>query len=393
MAMFIYFLIRSRYFEDRTYSALAAAACGLGLMMKDTLAAYMLGIVAYCAVLALIRLLKKDSDPVKNLAVFSAVTLLIIYPYYIRGLSNIASRPLEASTYKVWFSEYVFKFFTIGLWEYQLGLVFFLLLIAGSVFSFKKFKPRFRIVLLLWIALPNLIFLVMPHWKTTRYLLPVLPAFALISAVGIREMARWKTARYFIAAAAALGLCQVFIIAWRPEILSGMKFGPFRCFNGYDRMIYEMERPQKREEILERNRKMREVREFIERKAAQAGIETARREATLLVLPVEFDMYYMDMDMNFNTYLWFRGSGVKVIEGAGWINSEECLRKLDLLGLFSAAPRKNMLKDEKYLKRFQAEHGVSSGFMTALAGKFSVYDSIKLDDNTYFCVFSKRKYR
>jgi hypothetical protein len=104
--------------------------------------------------------------------------------------------------------------FTAGLIDSQLTPVFFVLFLVGAFLVLRKERPVVKNVLFLWILVPNIILLFLPRNKLPRHLIPMLPAIAVMAALGIRYLwPRWY-GKAIAGTALLLGVVQFFSITY-----------------------------------------------------------------------------------------------------------------------------------------------------------------------------------
>ncbi|MHB9154081.1 MAG: ArnT family glycosyltransferase [Endomicrobiales bacterium] len=208
--MCLYLLIKSRFFEKTGWSVLFGIGAGIGMMVKDPFGAFIIGPVSVGAANVVYRLVKKKFTPAGNFLLFTIVFLLVISPYYGDPsiVKFVLNRPLSEPDPNPWYSFWKLRLYTVGLIDSQLSLPFFLAVLPG-ILPFLRLKNRkIRWSVLSWIIVPNLILIFMPHWSSVRYLLPVQPAFALITALWLGKMVRNTEGKAFFCLLVAIGLFQ-----------------------------------------------------------------------------------------------------------------------------------------------------------------------------------------
>jgi hypothetical protein len=213
MVMSIYFLHRSEYFKITKWSMLFGISCGSGMMIKDPFGAFIIGPIFYGLYLAVKSVLKdKKITSLVNFVIFCIIFYIIIYPYYFKNIYHINSsvliRPMYEDSGLAWYDFRNLRIFTIGLWESQLTPPFFIVFIIGLYYFLKHTDKRLKITLFLWIVIPNITLILMPHWKTARYLMPLLPALAIISSIYVRSLIDMKYGKVIFVLLIALGVVQ-----------------------------------------------------------------------------------------------------------------------------------------------------------------------------------------
>lgn len=207
----IYCLYRSKYFNDLKWSLLFAVSCGIGMLIKETYAGYLIGPVLYALYLAFLRVYKSDYAALKNILVFLALTLIIVSPYYLgeKSMMWVLSAPFREPAAVPWYSFVNIRLITVGICESLLSPPIFTLFVIGAFFFFStRFQNNTKWLLALWIIVPSIAIILSPHWKTARYLMPALPAYAIVAAIGIREITSSKAGRLAVAVLLAVAMLQ-----------------------------------------------------------------------------------------------------------------------------------------------------------------------------------------
>lgn len=215
--MSVYFLLRSESFTEFRWSVLFGIACGWGMMVKPSFGAVILGIIAYPLWQIGAQAYKKKRGPLRNFTVSVLVTALLASPYYFSAQTIMRwyKNPLEEVSPIPWHSWEILRFFTVGICENQLTPPFFMAFLIGLFYYFgKKYSSEIKWITSLWVLVPTLMVLFMPHWKTTYYLLPVLPAYSLIAAVGLASISVKWYGRIVVLLILAAGILQYFGITY-----------------------------------------------------------------------------------------------------------------------------------------------------------------------------------
>ncbi|MFC2092174.1 ArnT family glycosyltransferase, partial [Elusimicrobiota bacterium] len=181
----IYCLLRTDNFLDVKWSVLFGLSLGAGMMTKYPFAAFLAGPVIY----SYIKAVRTDNFKIKriiNVTTATLIGILLSLPRYNHKgmLIKIMTDPFNESI-GPWYAYNNLRKYTLGIIEEQLSPVFFIILVLGLYYFIKKYRNRsVKIIFILWIILPWLILIFMPHRKSTDYVLPYIPAFALISSIG-----------------------------------------------------------------------------------------------------------------------------------------------------------------------------------------------------------------
>jgi 4-amino-4-deoxy-L-arabinose transferase-like glycosyltransferase len=198
VSLSILLLLKSENFSNRIYSLLFGLTVGLGMLTKEIFVVYILGPLSF-SVLTFFPRRGFDSNirlRIKNILFAFFWALLIISFWYIPHLRVVLSKIFEAAyseNIRIYYklpsvlsfaglSFYVTKLVTVVspfyLIAFYLGTVSILLHLKG--------KPNNRniMLLLLWILVSYIILTTAPD-KAECYLLGILPALAMITALGL----------------------------------------------------------------------------------------------------------------------------------------------------------------------------------------------------------------
>ncbi|MBN2407366.1 MAG: glycosyltransferase family 39 protein [Elusimicrobia bacterium] len=217
IAMSVYFLYKSRNFSDLKWSLLFGIACGWGLMLKYSYAAYIAGpfIIALCFLAAETR--KKNYRPLLNLCLSAAAASAIIFPHYFTAgkIYYVFHNHLAEPKPDPWYHYSNLRLFTAGLWEELLSPPFFILFVTGIYFFFFRQKGKqIKCMFLLWLAVPYLTLLMMPHWVKVRYMMPLLPVMALLSARGAASLLKNRPGRLALYTLLSAGVLQYLVFSY-----------------------------------------------------------------------------------------------------------------------------------------------------------------------------------
>jgi hypothetical protein len=194
----ILYLLNTEEFTNRKYSLLFGLALGWGMLIKYSLVAFIIGPLVHIIGRILI-LNRRDissktvrlSSPILNIGLSALVAMAIMGIKYF-NFNNTKSyllRPLyQANVKGPWYIFDNLRIYTLGIFEQQLSLFFFLLLIFGFYGFLVKIEKKISIIFFYWVIIPWLILLAMPHFKMAHFIIPYLPAMALISAIGFMNI-------------------------------------------------------------------------------------------------------------------------------------------------------------------------------------------------------------
>ena len=225
VALALYALVRSESFGDARWSLALGAVFGLGMLTKPPFAIY----VALPVLWGLWRALRSP-DRRRRLGwagAALAIGLLLALPWYGPRLFGLPMQILNRSFKQAAEQQNPEPLTSAALTYYprtlptQLGLLAGLLLIWG-LWALRKHGAARTI---LWLATlgPFIVFSLIQN-KNLRYTLPILPAAALVAAVGLRSLPALAR-RWTGVIVVALGALQVSMALFQipaPPILPGM---------------------------------------------------------------------------------------------------------------------------------------------------------------------------
>ncbi|HBW23953.1 MAG: hypothetical protein A2X28_03980 [Elusimicrobia bacterium GWA2_56_46] len=225
----VYFIFKSDFFARPGYTLLFFAIVAYGVLIKETILAFIAGPFFYALFLRLKDLWRRSPPAafrfmaglaavVTILGVLASLTVLriLLWDHLFWEAAGIP-----------WYAPENLSFFWKGLWETQLTPLFTAVLAAGVYYFAKEADARLKILISLWILLPNVILLFIPHGKTARYLLPQLPALAIVSSFALRKLLDSPAGRGALTLIFAGGLFQLYVFFYAPETLSALSYKGF----------------------------------------------------------------------------------------------------------------------------------------------------------------------
>ncbi len=191
----VLYLLNTEEFTNRKYSLLFGLALGWAMMIKYSAVTFIIGPLLYVLVKALIF---RQRDKVTKLlpvilniglSAFAAAAVTGIKYFNFNNIKFYLSHPLlEVIPGQEWYKLNSLRVYTAGLFDQQLSLVFFFVLLFASPVFFFKVKRKIIIILFTWIIVPWLILVTMPNsYRSAHFIIPYLPAIALISAAGLTQ--------------------------------------------------------------------------------------------------------------------------------------------------------------------------------------------------------------
>jgi len=228
VALSIYFLLLSDCFYNRKFSLLFGLAAGLGMLTKFNF----LGFISAPLFLVCFRVKKTGWI---NIAISLLLAIVISLKFYILKSREVFYRAYTTSWLcaigyydsqsqqlpAIWFKtalEYVIWFSR----EIISNSVSFLFMVVFAIASipFITSKVKYKKIISLWLLMP-LLFLSFVFHKAyiNRYIMPLLPAMAIVSAAGIMNIANRKIKKILILSTVIFGLFQYLAISFKFDFL------------------------------------------------------------------------------------------------------------------------------------------------------------------------------
>ncbi|MCB4792386.1 MAG: glycosyltransferase family 39 protein [Elusimicrobia bacterium] len=205
VALSIYCLLKTEGFENTKWSVILGMSLLLGTLVKHPFIVFLAGPLVYMMSRALIK--RAGITVIRNMIYSVAIGLSFDSVFYFNpnAVKKIISNNLLCDPAGPWYKLENLKVYTTGVPQSQLSPLLFLLFLFGLYIVIKKYKVAYvKVIFILWILVPLLILIFMPHNKESSYITPYLPALAVISAIGTAGLKRGP--RYFI-------LCFSFILS------------------------------------------------------------------------------------------------------------------------------------------------------------------------------------
>jgi len=184
----IFFLIKSNFFQNRKYSLLFGLFLGLGLLVKWITLVYVLGPLLYVFYKIFHKRLFNKKEILINGGLGFFIALIIsLYPYFANYYwifqyfyGHRAGGPMwqiVAEQERNPLSSYSLTFYLNSF--AQLGIFYFILIVAGTLFSLKR-KSNLKPIL--FAALVSYFFSAFALLKAERHIIPIYPYLAILSA-------------------------------------------------------------------------------------------------------------------------------------------------------------------------------------------------------------------
>lgn len=198
--MYLYFLIKSDYFQNKKYNILIGVLLGLGLLMKVIFPLYVL----FPSLWTVYLRKKNDKHIFEKFFIFQVLKILLIgffvcAIWYVPNIKSVISFALLVSIGDVaanYGSTDVFSWqvissywktlieFCLSSYYFKAFIVFVLVGVGSFIFYRKKeriIKNGYKAFLILWFLIPFAIFTFGVN-KDSRYIIPVLPVISICIA-------------------------------------------------------------------------------------------------------------------------------------------------------------------------------------------------------------------
>lgn len=198
VALTIFLFLKSNFFTNRNYCILSSFSLGTALLIKGQTLFFTLGPLIFIIFKGWqnAKKHKKSSFFLVNSAIFFVVLATIFSIWWGHFLSEaiislhkhifspeLASHGFIAYPFKNKFFFEQLTFYCRGLLS-SLGIILFVGFVM-SLTAFKGLKAHYKKILLLWTVPPFLLFSIIFTIKEVRFIMPILPALAVITAYGI----------------------------------------------------------------------------------------------------------------------------------------------------------------------------------------------------------------
>lgn len=208
----VFILLKTEMFSSRAYSIALGVCLALGMLTKYTFFVFLIGPVT-AVVFEIIKKRKNDSvwrQRRNNILISFAIAAIISGAYYFnhRVLSLLFSRGLnlDQSVSDMTIAQRIIFYLKI-LFVQEIGIIPAVYTMGLSILYFRT-KFAFKRIMGLWIFLSFILIAITPKQDPqAEYIIPLLPAFGLISGIVINSIKR-NLVKYAI----ALSLCAVMLL-------------------------------------------------------------------------------------------------------------------------------------------------------------------------------------
>lgn len=308
----IFFLIKSNLFQNKKYSILFGIFLGLGLLVKWIVLVYVAGPLIY----VLYQIIKKRLFQNKNILIRAASSFIIasiisFYPYLhnsywifqyfyghrVGGPMWLIVLEQERNPLSIYSLTFYLNSFS------QLGIFFFILIIAGAILALRK-KSNLKPILLA--VLISFFFSAFVLLKAERHIIPIYPYLAILSAsiFDYIKNGRIKYALVILTIVLSLGTFLGTVWARGPmrESLVSIQL-PFSLGQVSKIYLTAISRPPYIYKISGG-----EILEFIEKDSRESGIENPQVLSLFYTRPLDeplmtYNLYNLEKPLAINNFL------------------------------------------------------------------------------------------
>ena len=257
MVVNIYCLIKLDFFEDRKWSILYGITVGLGLLVKDEFLPYFFTPWLYVVIRSLTE--KTEVKKIVNILITITVGSLISGCHYFNNgiINKILHEPIRESV-NIFACENI-KLLTLGLSAELLSPIIFLIFLSGFIWFIIKFHNKHKWCILLWIIVPWLIIMFMPHHKEPEYCIGFVPAIVLIIALFFTDIKSKISKTIMLFMVILILLLQFFDLSYKKIFL----FDNLCYYNRYNLMFYEKADVSRFMELIENLKPFKDKKIFI----------------------------------------------------------------------------------------------------------------------------------
>ncbi|MCK4802396.1 hypothetical protein KAS33_01865, partial [bacterium] len=244
----IYLLLKCDGFRSLKYSILLGLSLGLGMLVKQSYPIFIV-VPFICIVWKSNLMAFTDRAKTGNPDSIAKVLLNLIYcllvasaltlPWHISNFRhtlhilsyhNSAEFIAKHGLHYTWDIKKFLTYYPIIMTKYCISVFFAFLFLCSSIFFFRT--PKFGDIkrVFIWLIVFPLIFFTFSLGKNIRFLVPLLPAVAIITAQGIYQIKNRLIRWIGIGLIVVVGLFRFSVDSFNTPILPNISFKPFaRC--------------------------------------------------------------------------------------------------------------------------------------------------------------------
>ncbi|MBI4845803.1 MAG: glycosyltransferase family 39 protein [Candidatus Omnitrophica bacterium] len=227
-----YFLMFCADFRSAKYSVFLGIIFGLGVLTKPIFIVYLLIPLLFCLRKYLAGFDKKHLLKAQNAGCETSLNIALFFVIFVSLASAWYGYKLKWILPNCHYEFFINKisgghknkilFYAVEYYE-QCGLLA-VLIFCSAVFGFCKFANKYKKLLLSWLIFSQ-VFLMMISNQQIRFALPVIPAIAIFSAIGITQGGKHPFKKYIYSIIIVLLFCQFIYLSFFPKITTGSLAG------------------------------------------------------------------------------------------------------------------------------------------------------------------------
>lgn len=216
----IYCLIKTDRFRNLFWSVIFGISAGLGMLTKWSYLFFILPLFIYIAIISL-RDIKKE----KHLLMAILISFLIGSIWYVMNIERVG---FALGHFKRGIGRHVYhpleeiQWIVLTFNNNMLSFLFFLLFIICAAIFYIRINSKSKTFVTIWYSIP-LLAISFVKWKQARFLMPILPCFALISAMSLGSIKNRKFKNVLVGFIFIIGLVQYFNISYNDKITKRME--------------------------------------------------------------------------------------------------------------------------------------------------------------------------
>lgn len=226
ISMCIYCLLKTEYFTNKKFSLFFGLSMGLAAAIKQSFFIYIIGpflLYLYHSFFFKHILNDKKSiiEKIKNVLLSFVISFFFALIWYVPALGSIISLTQFAILVgqdKSGVFGIPNVLFYLKLMAGTQILIFFFFLLVFAIFFFMFLSKRKNFLLLLWFFIPLIFYtFFLPFNQSGRFMLPVLPAAALMIAISILSIGSDIIKKMMVILIIFISFGQFFLISYFPE--------------------------------------------------------------------------------------------------------------------------------------------------------------------------------
>lgn len=245
-ALSVFLLLKTNYFTNFFYSVLLGVFFGVAMLVKGQFLLFFI----FPLIIVLNRYVfgknkyEFSTSVLSNFFVFSIIATTVSFLWWGNKIASMVHELGQHLSYNKFFEiKGQVKMYNLDFYLAHLKALMFdsLGIIFSSVFLFSfagfvKSKVKYKVLLISWILTPLILFSVFFVVKHSRFLMPILPAIAIVSAWGITRINNRKLRNGAALAIILLGLIQYYALTYflKQDRFSPRNKWPFFGYSCYE---------------------------------------------------------------------------------------------------------------------------------------------------------------